>query len=318
MAALPYMQLYVADYLADTSHLSTLEHGAYLLLMMNYWQRGKPLPAADEKVARIARLTVEEWLQIKDTILEFFDEKDGLLYQKRIERDLQYVAEKSEQAADAGRVSAAKRWGNGRSTPAITDVITPVERTSNHTDTDTDTEEDIEEKEPATDVADTPNVTPPEEKQLDPRATELANQFASLMELHMPEILARMKNGYLKAWQESIDKLIRIDKRDPEEIAQLITHCFDKDRSWWAATRNIRSPVKFRERNKEGVYYYDVILEEMNHATHQKGSGRNGNRKSNPAPYGDGRPVRYDLIIDTETGEFIDQTRNRACQNRTG
>lgn len=141
MAALPYMQLYVADYLADTSHLSTLEHGVYLLLIMNYWQRGKPLPAGDEKVARIARITTEEWLAVKDNILPFFTEKDGQLIHHRIERDLASVLEKSEQASAAGRSSAAKRYGNGRSTD--------VQRTFNHTDTDTDTEADQTQKPPA-------------------------------------------------------------------------------------------------------------------------------------------------------------------------
>lgn len=43
MPSIPYMPLYVADYMADASHLSTEEHGAYLLLLLGYWQRGKPL-----------------------------------------------------------------------------------------------------------------------------------------------------------------------------------------------------------------------------------------------------------------------------------
>ena len=49
MAALPYMQLYVADYLADTVHLDADEHGAYLLIIFNYWQTGKPIPESQSK-----------------------------------------------------------------------------------------------------------------------------------------------------------------------------------------------------------------------------------------------------------------------------
>lgn len=70
MAALPYMQLYIADYLADTMHLSAEEHGAYLLLMFNYWQTGKPIPK--NRLAKIARLTNERWADVEPSLQEFF------------------------------------------------------------------------------------------------------------------------------------------------------------------------------------------------------------------------------------------------------
>ncbi|KPB86159.1 Prophage PSPPH04 [Pseudomonas syringae pv. maculicola] len=62
MAALPYMQFYVADYLADTSHLTTEEHGAYMLLLFSYWQTGKPLRI--DRLSTIARVPNSDILSL--------------------------------------------------------------------------------------------------------------------------------------------------------------------------------------------------------------------------------------------------------------
>jgi len=143
MSALPYMPLYVADYLADAAHLTTEEHGAYLLLIMTYWQRGKALPAEATKLARIARLPDERWTDVEQTLSEFFTLIDGRWHHKRIDAELYKVRVKSEKAKRAGFSSArarkatdAQRTLNGRSTDA--------DQTLNHTDTDTDTDTEID------------------------------------------------------------------------------------------------------------------------------------------------------------------------------
>lgn len=128
MAALPYMPLFVADYLADAAHLTTLQHGAYLMLLMNYWQRGKPLPNDDVQLARIARMGRKEWNANKAVLCAFFYEEENLLKHGRVEAELAKVAAKSLKCKKAGQASVERRL-NTRSTS--------VEQTFNHTDTDT-------------------------------------------------------------------------------------------------------------------------------------------------------------------------------------
>jgi uncharacterized protein YdaU (DUF1376 family) len=101
MAALPYMQLYIADYLADTMHLSTEEHGAYLLLMFNYWQTGRAIPKS--RLAKIARISNERWISVESSLKEFFNDNGTDWVHERIERDLEMVRSSQRQKSDAGR-----------------------------------------------------------------------------------------------------------------------------------------------------------------------------------------------------------------------
>lgn len=151
MAALPYMQLYVADYLADTAHLTTEEHGAYMLLLFSYWQTGKPL--RQDRLASVARLSNERWTDVERTLKEFFHVAQGTWTHFRVESDLEKVGSKSKKNSDAGKASAKARalakqaLADSDSTNVGTNAGTSAEqtyqRTVNHTrsgDTDTDTE----------------------------------------------------------------------------------------------------------------------------------------------------------------------------------
>lgn len=107
MAALPYMQLYIADYLADTMHLSTEEHGAYLLLMFNYWQTGRAIPK--NRLAKIARVSSERWGAVEESLSEFFIDNGTEWIHERIEDDLAAVRETLAKRSSAGKASAQSR-----------------------------------------------------------------------------------------------------------------------------------------------------------------------------------------------------------------
>ncbi len=99
------MPLYVADYLADTRRLSTLEHGAYLLLIMEYWQSGG-LPDDDDELAQIAGLTLKEWGKIRGKVARLF--LPGWRH-KRVDEELA----KASSLSDRRRASAERRWSKG-------------------------------------------------------------------------------------------------------------------------------------------------------------------------------------------------------------
>ena len=73
----PDMLIDVDSHLKETSHLSTLEHGAYFGLLMNYWGTGHPIKADDDRISKILSITLPTWMKIKDTVTSFFYLEDG-------------------------------------------------------------------------------------------------------------------------------------------------------------------------------------------------------------------------------------------------
>jgi uncharacterized protein YdaU (DUF1376 family) len=101
--SLPYMKMYWGDYLGDTTHLTAIEHGGYLLLIAHYWRTGS-IPTDEIKLARVTRMTMKQWHKHGPTILEFFPNGKH----KRIDAERQIANTKSEK----NRRSAETRWNS--------------------------------------------------------------------------------------------------------------------------------------------------------------------------------------------------------------
>ncbi len=101
------MPFYPGDYLASTGHLTTEQHGAYLLLIFHYWINGG-LPTSDRELMAIARLSPSKWYGNRMAIASFFT--TGWRH-KRIDAELNKAKKISEGRALAGLKGAWKRHG---------------------------------------------------------------------------------------------------------------------------------------------------------------------------------------------------------------
>lgn len=90
-----WMPIYIGDYLADTMRLSTVQHGAYFLLMMEYWRQG-PLPHDADELCAVARTDRKTWDRaIWPVLKRFFSlEEDGFLHQKRADAERAHAEDK--------------------------------------------------------------------------------------------------------------------------------------------------------------------------------------------------------------------------------
>ena len=121
-----WMPLYVADYLADTAHLTAAQSGAYLHLIMAYWRAGGPLRLDDGALARTARMTPTEWSEAAGIVLAFFRQEDGALHHGRIEHELAEAAAMYEARRKRTEAATAARAARNVTTNVTSDVTNNV------------------------------------------------------------------------------------------------------------------------------------------------------------------------------------------------
>lgn len=100
MAEFPALPLWTDALLGDTTHLTTLEFGAYMKLLIASWRTPKcDLPFDDKLIARYAGLSPAQWKGMRSIILKFFIKKwrfgEWRLHQKRLRKERKYVLQRS-------------------------------------------------------------------------------------------------------------------------------------------------------------------------------------------------------------------------------
>lgn len=97
-------------YLRDTLHLTTEQHGAYLLLLIAAWPLNGELPNDDEQLAAICRLPLPTWKRYRSVLLKFFDVTPESITQKRVKLERERADLVSKKRQVSGAKGASKRW----------------------------------------------------------------------------------------------------------------------------------------------------------------------------------------------------------------
>lgn len=113
-----WMPIFLGDHLSETSHLTTRQHGAYLLLLMAAWMAGGSLVDDDARFAAIARLPADQWAEDRAALAELFTVADGKWSHARLIEELALATENKQKKSRAGSKGAARRWQNDSPSPS--------------------------------------------------------------------------------------------------------------------------------------------------------------------------------------------------------
>jgi uncharacterized protein YdaU (DUF1376 family) len=125
MSQAPSMPMYWDAYLADTTHLTTEEHGAYMLLLAAMWRRNGSIPEDDSDIARILGMTKGKWAKTKARLAGFLIFENGEISQKKLQKLWKNTQEKIEKnranGAKGGRPVSSKNNDLAKANGSVSD-----------------------------------------------------------------------------------------------------------------------------------------------------------------------------------------------------
>jgi uncharacterized protein YdaU (DUF1376 family) len=121
--SLEWFEFHPKSFLTDTMRLNTEAKGAYLLLLLDYYEKEGPAPDEDEVLAAITGLSIETWRRYRRVIEPLFTVADGLWRHPTCDQVIIDSHLRIEKASKKGKDAAIKRWN--RKAPGIATGIAP-------------------------------------------------------------------------------------------------------------------------------------------------------------------------------------------------
>lgn len=109
-----WMPIWIGAYLADTMKLTTVQHGAYFLLLMAYWRERSPLKDDDDELRSITKTERPEWKRMRPVLAPFFKVGDGVWWHKRVEQEMAEADKRAKAASGKAKAAADARWGKSK------------------------------------------------------------------------------------------------------------------------------------------------------------------------------------------------------------
>ena len=118
-----WMPVYIGDYLRDTEELTGPEHGAYLLLLMHYWQKDGVIGSDIGRLARVCRSDEET---ARFILGYYFTLEDGNYKNKRADEEMEKAESRRSSAENNGRKGGRPPKNNPQETARLCSGFNPL------------------------------------------------------------------------------------------------------------------------------------------------------------------------------------------------